>query len=188
MAGVRFLLTVRQQAHNAGADLVVHHPHRAVRRVLELTGTLPVLCPHTAAGSARPPSPAPAVVCALEEALTQEIEAAGADVGNAQLVDPATGALRIVAQHGFGRPFLDFFETVHDQESACGAALAAGRPVWVPDIASSPIFAATPALDAMLNAGAPMPVHDSNDRLAGMISVHYRQPPGTSSNNARWQR
>jgi anti-sigma B factor antagonist len=44
-AGVRFLLTAREQARTAGRDLVVRHPSRAVRRVLAITGDLPALCP-----------------------------------------------------------------------------------------------------------------------------------------------
>ena len=180
VAGARFLLAVRDQAGSAGMDLVVRYPNRSVRHVLELTDQLPVLGPGEADGSGPPPAPGAAVVRAFEMTVAQAIEAAGADTGNAQLVDPATGALRIVAQHGFGRSFLDFFEIVHDDESACGTALAAGQPVWVPEVASSAIFAGTPALDVMLDAGsqavASVPVRGRDGSIAGMISVHHRQP------------
>jgi anti-anti-sigma factor len=44
-AGVRFLLTAREQARTSGRDLVVRHPSRSVRRVLAITGDLPVICP-----------------------------------------------------------------------------------------------------------------------------------------------
>jgi anti-sigma B factor antagonist len=44
-AGVRFLLTAKEQARTAGRDLVVRHPSRSVRRVLALTGNLPAICP-----------------------------------------------------------------------------------------------------------------------------------------------
>jgi hypothetical protein len=43
----------------------------------------------------------------LAMVLEGAMDLAGADRGNVQLLDPATGALRIVAQHGFGAEFLD---------------------------------------------------------------------------------
>ena len=178
MAGVRFLIAARKRAREAGTDLVVIYPHRSVCRVLDLTGTLPLVCPDAA--SMRVPVPDAAAVSACEAAVTEAIGVCGADTGNAQLVDPATGALRIVAQHGFKRPFLNFFEIVHDEESACGTALQAGKPVWVPQVASSLIFTGTPALDVMLDAGAlavaSMPVRAHDGHVTAMISVHYHQP------------
>ena len=180
MAGVRFLLQACQRASETGADLLVRYPHRSVSRVLDLTGTRSLLCPDTAGAPARRLGPDAAVVSACEMAVAEAIGVSGADTGNAQLVDPASGALRIVAQRGFRRPFLDFFETVHDEESACGTALAAGKPVWVPEVARSPIFAGTPAQDVMLDAGsravASMPVRADDGTVIAMISVHYHQP------------
>ena len=178
VAGARFLAGLRRRAGEAGAEQVVRHPQRAVCRVLELTGALPLVCPDLAAAGVRTPD---AAVSACETAVLQAIRVSGADKGNTQLVDPATGKLRIVAQRGFGRPFLEFFEIVDDEESACGSALVAGTPVWVADVASSPIFAGTAALEVMLGAGAravasvPVRAHEGGDVLA-MISVHCRQP------------
>ncbi len=180
MAGVRFLLQACQQASAAGADLVVRYPHRSVSRVLDLTGTWPLICPGTGSTPGRVLRPDAAVVSACEMAVAEAIGVSGADTGNAQLVDPAGGALRIVAQRGFRRPFLDFFETVHDEESACGTALAGGKPVWVPEVARSAIFAGTPAQDVMLDAGsravASMPVRADDGTVIAMISVHYHRP------------
>jgi GAF domain-containing protein len=120
------------------------------------------------------------VVSTCKAAVAEAIRVSGADAGNAQLVDRSTGALRIVAQQGFKRPFLNFFAIVHDEESACGTALAAGEPVWVPEVARSPVFAGTPALDVMLDAGsqavASLPVRAYDGHVTAMISVHYHQP------------
>ncbi len=179
-AGIRFLLAARRRASEAGTDLTVRHPHRSVSRVLDLTGTLDLVCPDTAGAGARVPAPGAAAASACREAVAEAIGVTGADMGNAQLVDPATGALRIVAQQGFDRDFLNFFEIVHDEESACGTALAAGKPVWVPEVARSPIFAGTPAMDAMLDAGsravASVPVRAEDGHVMAMISVHCHQP------------
>jgi anti-anti-sigma factor len=177
-AGIRFLIAARRLARQAGADLVVRYPLRSVSRVLDLTGTLPLICPDTTGVGV--PVPDAGVSSACEMAVAEAMEVSGADAGNAQVVDPASGALRIVAEQGFQREFLDFFEIVHDEESACGTALAAGEPVWVPDVARSPIFAGTPALDVMLNAGsravASLPVLADDGRVIAMISVHHHRP------------
>lgn len=177
-AGARFLVEARLLAGEAGTELIVRNPQQSVSRVLELTGALPLLCPDLAGDGGLAAS---AVVSACEAAVSEAIRVSGADKGNAQLLDPATGALRIVAQRGFERPFLEFFETVDGEESACGTALMAGAPVWVSDVARSPIFAGSPALIVMLGAGAravasvPVREPDGGDVLA-MISVHCGKP------------
>jgi anti-anti-sigma factor len=177
-AGIRFLIAARRLARRAGADLVVRYPLRSVARLLDLTGTLRLICPDISGAGVPVPDAAVSSACAV--AVAEAMEVSGADAGNAQLVDPASGVLRIVAEHGFEREFLDFFEIVHDEESACGTALAAGEPVWVPEVAMSPIFAGTPALDVMLGAGAravaSLPVQAHDGRVIAMISVHHRRP------------
>lgn len=179
-AGVRFLLAARRRAGKAGAELTVLHPQRSVRRALDLTGTQAMVCSGMAGASARVPAPGPGVVSAYGAAVAEAIGVSGADMGNAQLRDPATGALRIVAHQGFNREFLDFFEIVHDEESACGTALVAGKPVWVEEVARSRIFAGTPALDVMLNADAQavasVPVRADDGHVMAMLSVHYHRP------------
>lgn len=179
----------RRRVSEAGADLAVRYPRRPVTRVLDLTGALPLVCPDTAGAGAVAPVLDAGAVSACEAAVAEAIGVSGADAGNAQLVDPATGALRIVAQQGFDRPFLDFFEIVHDEESACGTALVAGKPVWVEEVARSPIFAGTPALDAMLEAGsravASVPVQAHDGSVIAMISVHRRQPAAWTGQQRR---
>lgn len=177
VAGARFLIGVSKLARAADTDLVVRYPQPRVSRVLDLTGALPLVFPGAGAGRT---APDPAVVSACAEAVAEAIRVSGADTGNAQLVDPASGVLRIVAQHGFGPRFLDFFDVVDDEGSACGSALAAAQPVWVPEVARSPIFAGTPAMDVMLDAGsravASLPVRGHDGIVMAMISVHYRRP------------
>lgn len=58
-AGVRFLLTAQEQARTRGRDLVVRHPSRAVRRVLAITGELPVICPPESPADEAPQPPDP---------------------------------------------------------------------------------------------------------------------------------
>ena len=115
----------------------------------------------------------------LAEILDAGIEITAADMGNIQLLDEA-GRLRIVAHRGFDAPFLEFFGEVHDGLAACGSALQKGERVIVEDVAHSPIFAGTPALDAMLAAGAravqSTPLVSRSGKVLGMFSTHYRRP------------
>ena len=115
----------------------------------------------------------------LGEILDAGIEITAADMGNIQLLDDA-GRLGIVAHRGFDAPFLEFFDEVHDGLAACGSALQKGERVIVEDVASSPVFAGTPALDAMLAAEAravqSTPLVSRSGKVLGMFSTHYRRP------------
>jgi len=115
----------------------------------------------------------------LSEILDTGLKITAADMGSVQLLDDA-GRLRIVAQRGFGARFLEFFEEVHDGIAACGSALQTGKRVIVEDVASSPVFAGTPALDAMLAAEAravqSTPLVSRSGKVLGMFSTHYRRP------------
>jgi hypothetical protein len=58
----------------------------------------------------------------LAAVLDWAIEATKADFGNIQLAARGNSQLRIAAQRGFKKLFLDFFRAVQDNISACGAA------------------------------------------------------------------
>src|SRR6266853_352553 len=66
----------------------------------------------------------------LPQILDATIRIVGANAGNIQLLG-GDGALRIAAQVGFEKPFLEFFETVSDTSSACGSALKSGARIIV---------------------------------------------------------
>jgi DNA-binding NarL/FixJ family response regulator len=77
----------------------------------------------------------------ISEFLTSMINASAADFGNIQLFDSKGGKLRIVAQHGFGKEFLDYFDTVHcDHFCVCSAAMNRLSRVVVTDVATDPLF------------------------------------------------
>jgi len=120
--------------------------------------------------------PARDMIAVCKRALSTALSLNAADMGNVQLVGPATGALRIVAQHGFGRPFLDYFSVVKGTESACGQAFEAVQPVWVSEVSTSPVFAGSQAQRVVLGAGvravASVPVVDPAGDARAVISVH----------------
>lgn len=119
------------------------------------------------------------------ECLTQILDAAiaitGADKGNIQLLDPATGALQIATSRGFEQPFLDFFSAVQEGEAAaCGTALQTAERIIVEDVARSEIFAGQPALAVLLDAGVravqSTPLRSRTGTVLGVISTHYSRP------------
>jgi PAS domain S-box-containing protein len=116
----------------------------------------------------------------LPEIVDAAIALTAADMGNIQLLDGGSGALKIVASRGFERPLLEFFNAVHDGEAACGTALQRGERVVIEDVAASPVFVGTPALDALLSAGVravqTTPLVSRSGRRVGMLSTHYRTP------------
>jgi two-component sensor histidine kinase/integral membrane sensor domain MASE1 len=116
----------------------------------------------------------------LQLILDAAIEITGADKGNIQLLEPGSGAATIVVQRGFDDRFLTFFATVHrDSASAGGTALNSQERVIVEDVGQSPIFAGTPALDVMLEAGAracqSTPLV-SKGKVLGVLSTHFGRP------------
>jgi hypothetical protein len=52
----------------------------------------------------------------------------GADLGNIQIADPATGSLMLVTQAGFGPEFLEYFTVVDGWPRR--SAPTASRPPW----------------------------------------------------------
>ncbi len=68
----------------------------------------------------------------------------GGDFGNIQIVDPATGSLRLVTQAGFGLEFLDYFAVVEDVHSTCGRARPGKAQTAIGDVRADPGFQAAP--------------------------------------------
>ncbi len=178
-SGARFLTEEQRRAKAAGGDLVVTHPSRPVRRVLDLLSKQGLTVPVASGDLDSLAAPGPGVAWACGQAVAELVGEGHADMATVQLADQPSGVLRMIAHEGFRRRFLDFFELVHDEEPPGGLALATGRPVLVPDVACSPIFAGTPARDVMLSAGsrsvASVPVRADDGNLI-VVSAHRRKP------------
>jgi len=72
------------------------------------------------------------------QVLEKVMSLARADRGNVQLVDPQSGALTIIAQHGFDEKFLDHFAVVADRGSACGRAARRNAQLVITDVSRNP--------------------------------------------------
>lgn len=113
------------------------------------------------------------------EVIDTAIELTSADFGNVQLLDP-DGHLRIVAHRGFPDWWIEYWDSVTLGNGACGSALAQNARIVVEDVAQSPIFVGSPALDIQLKAGIravqSTPITGKSGQVIGMLSTHYRKP------------
>ena len=116
----------------------------------------------------------------LYEVLDATIEMQGADFGDVQLYDEATGTLKIVAHRGVDQDFLDYFATVDASEtSACGLALRSGARIIMEDVNCHPDFACHRSIAAStgFRAVQSTPLFDRNSgKPLGMLSTHFREP------------
>ena len=113
----------------------------------------------------------------VREVLNVAIEICAADKGNIQLLDTESGSLRLVTQSGFEEAFIEFFERVDSEESACGVALHLKQRVIVENINESGIYAGKASLQAMRDADVlavqSLPLISSGGNVLGIISVHF---------------
>jgi len=123
----------------------------------------------------------------LVRVLDTAITLTGADFGNVQLVDPATGALRIVTQLGFDTDFLDYFAIVDDAASTCGRAAKTGGQVLVTDTRVDPSYTPhrTVAEAAHFLAVQSTPMFTYSGELIGMVSTHFQRPHRPSDQELR---
>jgi PAS domain S-box-containing protein len=125
----------------------------------------------------------------LQEILNVAVEISVADKGIIQLLDPETGALTMVANSGFEEPFISFFASVEDGESAWRAAMDSHRRVIVEDITNHDLFAGKPSLQTLCDAGVraveSVPLLSSTGKLLGVISTHFSEPHRPSEQELR---
>jgi PAS domain S-box-containing protein len=117
----------------------------------------------------------------LSEILEVGVTVTEADFGNIQLVDPETGDLKIVAQRGFPRWWLEFWDTIGKGQGVCATAIKRGERVIVQDVEIDPIFTGAPAaLEVQRKAGVravhSTPIVSRSGNCLGMFSAHYKTP------------
>jgi PAS domain S-box-containing protein len=112
------------------------------------------------------------------------------DAASMQALDPATGDLRLLTWTGFAPESAAFWDRVRpDSGSTCGAALARGERVVVPDVEACDFMAGTQDLAeyrrSSLRAVQSTPLRTRDGRLLGMISTHWRRPREPSGRELR---
>lgn len=115
----------------------------------------------------------------LLAAVDAAMRLTGADMASARRFHPEFGLLRLEAQRGFDVAREDEFATTRGGEYACGTALLTGQPVIVEDVAESPLYADSDALDVLLGAGAravtAVPLLHRGGRPLGVLCIYYRE-------------
>jgi GAF domain-containing protein len=114
----------------------------------------------------------------IDEGLEDALSMLRADRGNVQIVDPASGSLRIAAQAGFSDEFLEYFAVVDDNGSACGRAARHLAQTVIVDVNTDPRFAPHREIAAAAGFRAvnSTPLVDLRGHLVGVISAHYPRP------------
>ena len=116
----------------------------------------------------------------LTEIVDTAIAICSADFGTIQLLDSKSGDLKIVAQRGLPKCWLNFWNSASKGRGTCGTALERGERVIVEDVEQSPIFVGTRALQVQLEAGVravqSTPLTSRSGKLIGMFSTHYKTP------------
>jgi signal transduction histidine kinase/DNA-binding response OmpR family regulator len=118
------------------------------------------------------------LVTLLNELLDAAMEITRADMGNVQLLEGTY--FQIVAQRGFDKRFIDFFNANQDGPSACATSRRTATRMVIDDVASSPLLAGTPAREVLLEAGVAAvqstPLLSRSGNVVGMFSTHYHNP------------
>jgi hypothetical protein len=121
----------------------------------------------------------PAVLKAIIDAASALSAATSCDL---QTCD--SGVLRMMAHRGFSEEFTSYFATVKaDTTTPCSAALVTRKPVFVDDVAHSPIVSDLETRDVILEAGSraiqSFPLLSPSGAVLGVLSFHYsRFAPG----------
>jgi PAS domain-containing protein len=114
----------------------------------------------------------------LQEIMDTAVTIMGAARGILQLLEG--DSLRIVAHHGHQQRFLEFFASAENRASVCGEALQRGQRVVVPDIEESSLFAGTPSLAVLREAGVravqSTPMVSRAGTLLGILTTHWGIP------------
>jgi hypothetical protein len=123
----------------------------------------------------------------LPKVLEGALSLTGADFGNIQILDPATGSLKIVTHAGFSPEFLGYFAVVDDDHAACGRAARQGAQIVIADVHTDPGFAPHREIAAAagFRAVQSTPLADYAGRLLGVVSTHFRRPHRPSERDLR---
>ncbi len=121
----------------------------------------------------------------LQEVMDVAVSIMAADRGTLQLLEG--DSLRIVAHHGHQQPFLEFFASSENRASSCGEAMLRGERVVVEDVENSSLFAGTPSLPVLREAGVraiqSTPLISRTGMLLGIFTTQWSVPYSPSEHD-----
>jgi len=117
--------------------------------------------------------------------LAAALALSAAERGNVQIREP-TGELRIAAQRGFTRDFLDHFAVVDNDGSACGRAAENAMQTVIVDVNKDPAFEPHRSIAAASGFRAVVSTPLISDSgLVGVVSTHFPRPHRLSGHELR---
>jgi len=123
----------------------------------------------------------------LQEVMDTAVSILGAERGTLQLLEG--DSLRIVAHHGHKPPFLEFIASAENRASVCGQAMLCGDRVLVPDIENSTLFAGTPSLPILREAGVravqSTPLVSRTGEILGILTTQWGTPYSPDEHDLR---
>ncbi|HTO78646.1 MAG TPA: CheR family methyltransferase, partial [Methylocystis sp.] len=124
----------------------------------------------------------------LNDVLNTALELVGADFGTMSLYDEASQSLRIAAQRGFSKRFLDRFATIKaSDDTPFGRALKTRQQVMIPDVERD--HDAAPVLEEARAAGframLSTPLMGAPKNIVGVLTVQFREPHEFSGRDLR---
>src|SRR5215471_9247028 len=112
----------------------------------------------------------------VDRVLAAALALSAAERGNVQIREP-TGELRIAAQRGFAREFLDHFAVVDNDGSACGRAAEKASQTVIVDVNKDPAFEPHRPIAAASGFRAVVSTPLITDAgLVGVVSTHFPRP------------
>ncbi len=123
----------------------------------------------------------------FQQILESVIAGEHADMGNIQILLPASDEMIIIAQRGFKSDFLEHFQSVKAFDlSACGRALGIGSTITIDDVETDIGFAEH--LDIARSAGyrsvKSVPIITEAKKPLGIISTHFTSTKNNWENDA----
>lgn len=119
----------------------------------------------------------------LDAALFEALTVTGADRGCLQILHGPGGGLRLGAQRGLVRPFLEYVANLRTPPGGYGAD-APGRRFFIADVATRPALAGGVDREALLVAEVRAlhvtPLRSADGRVIGALSVLHRDTPDPS--------
>jgi PAS domain S-box-containing protein len=122
---------------------------------------------------------APDAVAVLTETMDAASTLLHADMGSAEIYDPETGYLELVASRGFATELPpDKRRVKAGNGSVCALALAAGRQVVLDDLLAEPRCTEvhTAARLANIRGALATPLFNRNGTVIAVISTYFRRP------------
>jgi len=121
----------------------------------------------------------------VDRVLAAALALSAAERGNVQIREP-TGELRIAAQRGFAREFLDHFAVVDNDGSACGRAAEKAAQTVIVDVNTDPDFEPHRSIAASSGFRAVVSTPLFTDSgLVGVVSTHFSRPHRPSTHELR---